>query len=322
MPLFEIGEEDLVPFRRVQGGPELYESEVEELLWQNLDAFGGRPLFPVARQAQIGGRLIPDVVALDVEGRVHVIEVKRDVDRRQLAQCLEYAGWAHNTNLDEIAGLFHGGTEAFFSAWSEFTDTTSPRLIRRPPELVLVARDLDIRTDAALSFLTDNALPVTILRVTLYEDHDHRRFVDVEADHEVELTTSTAPSTDTEVSTPAHVRASRARFEIEGRRIQVTDLLDAGLLTPGEKATWQRPRVGAAYTAGVTDSGSIRLPDGRAFSSPSRAAIEAAGGGAYDGWHAWRTEDGALLGELRTALLTSMEAPPAENTDDLGPSTE
>jgi hypothetical protein len=318
MPLFEIGANELVPFRRVQAGPELYEREVEELLWQNLDAFIGRSLFPVARQAQVGDGLIPDVVALDIEARVHVIEVKRDVDRRQLAQCLEYAGWARDTNLDEIASLFHGGVDEFFAAWTEFTGTTSPRLIRRPPELVLVARDFDRRTDSALSFLTENDLPVTILRVTLYEDHDHRRFIDVEGDHEVELASPpTGPGIDGDTASPADARAGRARFEIEGRRLQIADLLDGGLLTAGEKLTWERPRVGETYTAVVTEAGSIRLPDERAFASPSRAAMEAADVVAYDGWYAWRTEAGLRLADLRAELLAEIETPtpPDDSTD-------
>ena len=32
MPLFEIGNDELVPFRRVQAGQGLYEQEIEELL--------------------------------------------------------------------------------------------------------------------------------------------------------------------------------------------------------------------------------------------------------------------------------------------------
>lgn len=31
MPLFEFGDDELVPFRRVQAGPELYEQEIEDL---------------------------------------------------------------------------------------------------------------------------------------------------------------------------------------------------------------------------------------------------------------------------------------------------
>ena len=84
MPLFEIGDEELIPFRRVIAGPELYEQEIEALLWSNLDAFVGIPLFPVARQPKIGVGLRPDIVAIDGDGHVQVIEVKRDVDRGQL----------------------------------------------------------------------------------------------------------------------------------------------------------------------------------------------------------------------------------------------
>ena len=59
-----------------------------------LEAFAGVPLFPVARQPTLSDGLWPDIVALDDGGHVPVIEVKRDIDRAQLAQCLEYAGWA------------------------------------------------------------------------------------------------------------------------------------------------------------------------------------------------------------------------------------
>ena len=41
--------------------------------------------------------------------RVVVIEVKREFDRSQLAQCLEYAGWARRTNLDELAQMYRNG---------------------------------------------------------------------------------------------------------------------------------------------------------------------------------------------------------------------
>ena len=88
MPLFEIANDELVPFRRVKAGPELFEKEIEDLLWRNLEGFVGYPLFPVARQPIVGDGLRPDLVALDAAGHVYVIEVKRDVDRRQLAQCL------------------------------------------------------------------------------------------------------------------------------------------------------------------------------------------------------------------------------------------
>jgi hypothetical protein len=44
---------------------------------------------------------MPHIVAPDRSVRVVVIGVKRNVDRVQLAQCLEYGGRARNTSLDE-----------------------------------------------------------------------------------------------------------------------------------------------------------------------------------------------------------------------------
>jgi hypothetical protein len=305
MPLFEIGDDELIPFRRVHAGPDLYEEEIERLLWANLDSFIGVQLFPLARQPTVGDGIRPDIVALDAEGHVHVIEVKRDIDRRQLAQCLEYAGWARNASLDELAGLFHGGTEAFFAAWTEFTGSESPRLVQRPPQLVLVARDFDDRTDAALSYLTENNLPITVLGVTIYEDQEHRRFVDVMADHELDLPVATEESS---------ARSAPTRYEIDGRRVGMSDLLDAGLVSAGSALTWIRPKIGVTYRATVLETGQIQLEGGRLYASPSKAAMVAADVPAYDGWHAWGLDDGRKLSDLRTELLSGSNRH-SEDTD-------
>ena len=304
MPLFEVRDDELVPFRQVKAGPDLYEQEIEELLWHNLEAFVGAPLFPVARQATVGSGLRPDIVALDTEGHVHVIEVKRHVDRSQLAQCLEYAGWAHDVSLDDLAGAFHDGPETFFSAWSEFTDTDAPRLVRRPPRLILVAGEFDSRTDAALGFLTESDLSIAVLRVTAYEDQAERRFVSVDAEHEPEF----APTDDSvdgksSRSTPRGKGMPPTRYEIDGRRVLVRDLLQAAVLEPGAALTWNRPRSGETYRATVLPDGALRLEDGREFSAPSRAADEAVGSGSFDGWRQWRVDDGRSLANLRHQLL-------------------
>lgn len=298
MPLFEIGNDELTPFRRVQAGPELYEREIEGLLWDNLEAFVGVPLFPVARQPTISRRLEPDIVALDDGGHVHVIEVKRDVARDQLAQCLEYAGWARSTSLDELAAMFHDGTEAFFDAWVDFTDTTAPQLIQRPPQLVLVARDFDGRTDAALHYLAENGLPITALGVIVYQDREGRRFVDVGADHEPDIRENGGSGG----------RASPKRFTIDGRPVAVRDLLDAGLIEPDTPLTWIRPRIGKTYRATVLNNGDIRLDDGRIYSSPSRAALKAADIVAAAGWSVWSVPEGHTLSDLRTELLEQYDA--------------
>lgn len=299
MPLFELlqrgDNEELVPFRRLRGGSDLYESELERLVWDSFEDLTGESLFRVARQARItGGR--PDILALDHDARVVVIEIKRDVDRGQLAQCLEYAGWARTTNLDELAGMYHRGAAAFFADWQEFTESAAPLRIRRSPRLMLVARDFHGRTGSALEFLIEHGLPVKLIRVSLYEDVAGRRFLDVEGEHEPEITHVEGPDEGgTEATDPT---------KIDGRRVEVNDLIEAGLLEPGQTLEWRRPKLGMTYRASVGEAGTIRLEDGREFSSPSRAAIEAAQIPAYDGWYAWRVDgdDRESLHDLRLRL--------------------
>lgn len=127
MPLYELTEAGLTPFTRLRPGPAPYEQEIETLVWADLEAFTGESLFPVARQPHIAGGGVPDILALDDTGRVVVIEVKRDIDRGQLAQCLEYAGWARLTNLDEIAGSTTTSPPTRALRRSSATGRTSPR---------------------------------------------------------------------------------------------------------------------------------------------------------------------------------------------------
>jgi hypothetical protein len=145
--IYEDRNGELVKFTRLNPGPDLYEREIERLVWKDLETFPAAPRFRVARQAHIPRGDVPDILALDATGRVVVIEVKRDVDRNHLAQCLEYAGWARLTNLDEVAGLYdagvieHRGVEAFFKDWQDFKETTTPRTIQSQPRLILIARE-------------------------------------------------------------------------------------------------------------------------------------------------------------------------------------
>jgi hypothetical protein len=132
--------------------------------------------------------------------------------------------------------------------------------------------------------------------VTIYEDQQGRRFVDIQAEHEPEFPT-------TEVEVIDHTK-------IDGRRVRLADLLDAGLLEPGDALHWNRPQLGHRYEATVTENGAIVLADGRTFSSPSRAAVVAADIPAADGWYTWHVDrlGGKSLDDLRHDLVTLRRA--------------
>jgi Restriction Enzyme Adenine Methylase Associated len=175
-----------------------------------------------------------------------------------------------------------------------FTGSDVPAIVNPVPRLILLAGSFHGRTESAVDFLIENRLPVKVVPVTIYEDQQGRRFVDIEMEHEPEFTSVE------QVEVIDHTK-------IEGRRVRITDLLDAGLLVPGDTLRWTRPQLGQQYEATVTELGTITVSDGRTFSSPSRAAMDVADVAAYDGWHAWRVErlEGKTLDDLRRELATS-----------------
>jgi CBS domain-containing protein len=99
---------------------------------------------------------------------------------------------------------------------------------------------------------------------------------------------------------------------LDGRRVTLADLVDAGLLVPGGRLEFKRPRLGETHYATVTESGGLALDGGQEFRTPSRAAITATGGGSLDGWYAWALPDGRSLDTLRQQLLRQA----AEVADD------
>ena len=313
MPIFDLRDGDLVPFRRQQISGGVFEAEIEDLLWDNLEELTGDNLFRIKRQAKLPSGAIPDIVALDPSGRVVVIEIKRDFDRGQLAQALEYAGWARRTSLDELAGMYHGGEDAFWDDWREFTDTPVPVRVQSTPRLVLVARSFDGRTGAAIDFRLDHKLPVQKIAVAYYIDDTGTRFLDVEWESEPEGTGAPAQlGTDTDAAVAAHNDAGYLE-------VSLLDVVER-IPTPAH-LVWVRPRKGHRYEATLLAEGVIRLADGREFRSPSGAAMAVADVVSYDGWYAWRIgEGGPTLNELRhqIAATTASDDASSEAQDETG----
>jgi len=114
----------------------------------------------------------------------------------------------------------------------------------------------------------------------------------------------------------------RSAYLLDGRRVTLMDLLDAGLLAPGDELTFTRPRFGETHRAVVTESGGLALEGGQTFRSPSSAARVAADISAIDGWRAWTVaSSGQLLDSLRQQLLdqAATETPEEPSTTHWDP---
>lgn len=100
---------------------------------------------------------------------------------------------------------------------------------------------------------------------------------------------------------------SRRELLINGRRVRISDLIDADLLKPDDVLFYRQYIGGTPHEAVVTERGRLRLADGREFSTPSAAAAHIAEVRAVPGWAVWRLGvDGPTLHQLRQRLLKSV----------------
>ena len=96
-----------------------------------------------------------DVLGVDVEVRIHVIELKRDrTPREVVAQILDYGSWAQDLSLSEVTELYaeHQGG-ALDEAFVETFGSAVPDTFNADQRLTIVASELDAASDRIVTFL-------------------------------------------------------------------------------------------------------------------------------------------------------------------------
>lgn len=92
----------------------------------------------------------------------------------------------------------------------------------------------------------------------------------------------------------------------DSRRESVRDLLDAGLISAGERLRFTRPRAGEVHFATVSPEGRIVLANGNEYDTPSDAA-KAVANIQVNGWIVWRTDANRTLASLRSQLRDAVD---------------
>ncbi|MYC30120.1 MAG: DUF91 domain-containing protein [Chloroflexi bacterium] len=109
-----------------------------------------------------GGRI--DILAIDGDGRLSVIELKRNLTPREIvAQALDYGSWVRCMTIDEIAETFIRYQERFHqdSSPTGIDEALRERFSNVPDELntahrlVVVAADLDPSTERIVTYLQE-----------------------------------------------------------------------------------------------------------------------------------------------------------------------
>ncbi|GAB2651196.1 hypothetical protein GCM10027169_16140 [Gordonia jinhuaensis] len=165
--------------RQVSSSVIASEDRLEEILEARPDILGSGDLLRIGRQVvtDYGKRI--DLLAMDAQGDLHVIELKKNKTPRDVvAQALEYGFWAQSLSFDAIRDLYakHNGEADFESAFTDHFEVDVPDTINSAHHLVIVAAGMDTSTAQIVEYVRGYGVPINVLFFQYLRD-DEREYL-------------------------------------------------------------------------------------------------------------------------------------------------
>ena len=119
-----------------------------------------------------------DLLAIDVDGNLHVLELKRDrTPREVVAQILDYGSWVSTLSREDVIELAekHLGRR-FETAYEDVFGSAPPDEVNGDLQLTIVAAQLDSSSERIVTYLRSFGVPVNAVFFSYLED-DGRRYL-------------------------------------------------------------------------------------------------------------------------------------------------
>ena len=166
---------DTVP-RRLKLLPLDAEQRLEKMLAED-PSMSGIDLLVIGRQVRTGFGGYIDLLALDADGRAHVLELKRDrTPRDVVAQTLDYGSWVQGLGLEDLEQIYldHRDDESDLGeAFAERFDSPLPDVVNADQQFTIVASELDPTSDRIVEFLAESyGVPINAVFFRHFNDDD------------------------------------------------------------------------------------------------------------------------------------------------------
>jgi hypothetical protein len=151
------------------------EAKLETILEDDPSILGLDVLLIVGRQVitSFGTRI--DLLAIDSEGLLYLIEVKKGrTPREVVAQALDYGFWVSELSLEEIGSMYasHHEGETFEDGFRKRFDANPPEALSGDHQLVIVASSLDPSTDRIVRYVRGRGVPIFVVFFQYFKDGD------------------------------------------------------------------------------------------------------------------------------------------------------
>ena len=122
-----------------------------------------------------------DLLAVDAEGRVHVLELKRDrTPRDAVAQALDYGSWVAGLSLEDLEQIhldYQGGETDLGDAFAERFGSPLPDVVNADQQFTIIASELDPTSYRIVEFLAESyGVPINAVFFSHFSD-DGREYL-------------------------------------------------------------------------------------------------------------------------------------------------
>lgn len=153
------------------------EAALEDFLEHDPSLLGTR-LLVIGRQVRTPYGKYIDLLAIDGDGNLHVLELKRDKTPREvIAQALDYGSWVTTLTREDVIDLANNHLDdPFEAAFAETFGDSLPDEVNVELQLTIVATELDSSSERIVTYLRDFGVPINAVFFSYLED-DGRRYL-------------------------------------------------------------------------------------------------------------------------------------------------
>lgn len=115
-----------------------------------------------------------DLLAMDGDGRLHVLELKRDrTPRDVVAQALDYGSWCATLTTDDVVQIANDYLSVpLEEAFDDVFHTSRPDVLNEELQLTIVASELDNSSERIVTYLREFGVPINAVFFSYLEEDD------------------------------------------------------------------------------------------------------------------------------------------------------
>jgi hypothetical protein len=158
------------------------EKELEEALETNIEILNKSWLI-IGRQVITNFGKYMDLLAIDANGSIIILELKRDKTPRDvIAQALEYASYINTLNSADVIEIYNNYNEKYLknnlsldqAFQTKFKTKLDEENINNSHKIIVVATELDSGTERIISYLDNSNIPLYIVFFKIFEINNEK----------------------------------------------------------------------------------------------------------------------------------------------------